>query len=122
MRLESKNYAYLFGFLVGILGGAYNTSGPPIVIYGTLREWSPERFRATLQGYFFPTELIILVMNAIYGLWTKEVLRYYLISLPFIIIAAFLGGIFNRGLSGKRYNPLIYSLLIVLGLLLVIRS
>ena len=42
-----------FGFFAGILGGAYNTNGPPVVIYGSLRKWSPATFRATLQGYFF---------------------------------------------------------------------
>jgi hypothetical protein len=29
-------------------------NGPPLVIYGALRRWTPERFRATLQGYFLP--------------------------------------------------------------------
>ena len=40
---------FLFGFLGGILGGAYNTGGPPVVIYGTLRRFPPDVFRATLQ-------------------------------------------------------------------------
>lgn len=54
--LQQRIFAYLFGFVAGILGGAYNTNGPPIVVYGTLHQWSPERFRATLQGYFFQPE------------------------------------------------------------------
>ena len=44
--------AYLLGFIAGILGGAYNTNGPPVVIYGTLARWQPEQFRASLQMYF----------------------------------------------------------------------
>jgi len=42
-----------FGFLAGILGGAYNANGPPIVIYGVMRGWKKEAFRASLQGFFF---------------------------------------------------------------------
>ena len=44
--------AYLFGFVAGVLGAAYNTSGVVITIYATLRDWSPDRFRSTLQSYF----------------------------------------------------------------------
>ena len=32
-------------------------NGPPLVIYGALRRWSPQHFRATLQGYFLPASL-----------------------------------------------------------------
>ena len=48
----SEKLSYVFGFVAGILGGAYNTNGPPAVIYGALRDWSPESYRATLQEYF----------------------------------------------------------------------
>src|SRR5699024_10860386 len=59
--LKSDKFAWVFGFLSGILGGAYAINGPPIVIYGTLRRWSPQHFRATLQGYFLPSSLFILI-------------------------------------------------------------
>ena len=49
--------AYLFGFVAGVLGAAYNTSGIVITIYATLRDWSPDRFRSTLQSYFVFTGL-----------------------------------------------------------------
>src|SRR5262249_25505683 len=53
-RLELKGdvLAWLFGFVAGILGGAYGMNGLSLVIYGALRRWTPEHFRATLQGYF----------------------------------------------------------------------
>jgi uncharacterized membrane protein YfcA len=57
-ELKNDNLAWLFGFVAGILGGAYGMNGPPLVIYGALRRWSPEFFRATLQGYFLPASLI----------------------------------------------------------------
>jgi hypothetical protein len=33
-------------------------NGPPLVIYGSMRRWSPQHFRATLQGYFLPASII----------------------------------------------------------------
>ncbi|MCJ7563715.1 MAG: sulfite exporter TauE/SafE family protein, partial [Candidatus Aminicenantes bacterium] len=50
LRLKSDRPIFLFGLLAGILGAAYNANGPPVIVYGTLRGWKPESFRATLQG------------------------------------------------------------------------
>ena len=52
LALKNNRFAFIFGIIAGILGGAYNTNGPPIIIYGTLRSWPPQNFRAILQGIF----------------------------------------------------------------------
>ena len=59
-RLERDHAGWLAacGFLSGILGGAYGMNGPPLAVYGALRRWSPQQFRATLQGYFLPVSLV----------------------------------------------------------------
>ncbi|MCL5061719.1 MAG: sulfite exporter TauE/SafE family protein [Nitrospirae bacterium] len=31
---------YIFGFFAGALGGAFNTTGPPVVFYMSTQEWS----------------------------------------------------------------------------------
>lgn len=58
LELRDDRMAWLFGFVAGVLGGAYGMNGPPLVIYGTLRRWSAEHFRATLQGYFLPASVV----------------------------------------------------------------
>jgi hypothetical protein len=61
-------------------------SGPlPLVVYGSLRGWPPERFRATLQGYFLPASLLGLAGPA---LWTWYA-AYSLFSLAIVPAAAF---------------------------------
>ena len=57
LELPDDKFAWMFGFSAGVLGGAYGMNGPPLVIYGSLRRWSPQHFRATLQGYFLPASL-----------------------------------------------------------------
>jgi uncharacterized membrane protein YfcA len=52
LTLEGSRWTYLFGFLAGILGGAYNMAGPPMIVYGAMSRWPPAQFRATLQGFF----------------------------------------------------------------------
>ena len=56
-ELKDDRLAGFFGFTAGVLGGAYGINGPPLAIYGTLRRWSPEHFRAMLQAYFLPASL-----------------------------------------------------------------
>ena len=120
--LANDKLACIFGLAAGILGGAYNTNGPPVVIYGTLRRWNPEKFRATLQGYFFPTGSMIAIGHCIGGLWTKPVLVNYAISLPVILVAIFLGGRINRRIPKARFDNYIYIFLVILGACLLIST
>jgi hypothetical protein len=117
--LENERLSYLFGFVAGILGGAYNTNGPPVVVYGMMREWPPERFRATLQGYFLITGGTILVSHGLAGLWTPPVLRLYLYALPVILTAVALGGWVNKRIAEEQFKRVVYGFLIVMGLLLL---
>ncbi|MEM9807079.1 MAG: sulfite exporter TauE/SafE family protein, partial [Cyanobacteria bacterium P01_D01_bin.56] len=51
-ELNGRRWAYAFGAASGVLTGAFNTGGPPIVIYGNCNEWSPEEFKGNLPGAF----------------------------------------------------------------------
>ncbi|HZZ28465.1 MAG TPA: sulfite exporter TauE/SafE family protein [Pirellulales bacterium] len=107
------------GFCSGFLGGAYGMNGPPLVIYGSLRRWSPQHFRATLQGYFLPASLLGLLGYAAQGLWTAEVTRYFLLSLPAAAAAIFIGRFLNRQLRGDAFFRLVFVGLIALGGILI---
>lgn len=117
--LISPHWAYVFGFIAGILGGAYNTNGPPVIIYGILCGWPAKSFRTTLQSYFLPTSLLILIGHGLNGLWNHQLLRLYSWSLPVVLIAIFLGEILHYRISPKRFERLLYWLLIALGFLLL---
>jgi len=117
--LERGGWAYVFGFVAGVLGGAYNTNGPPLVLYGALRRWSPEQFRATLQGYFVLATVMIWVGHGLSGLWTRRVVTLYLLSLPLVLLALVLGATLNHRLSAQRFDRLLCVMLLGLGLLLL---
>ena len=117
--IRSERYAYLFGFTAGVFGGAYNTNGPPVVLYGLLRRWSPGSFRATLQGDFLPTGLLILIGHGISGLWTGQVLFSYLCALPVILPAIWIGAVVNRTIPEGKFDRIIYLFLLLIGCVLV---
>jgi uncharacterized membrane protein YfcA len=122
VELKTDGPVWAFGFAAGVLGGAYGMNGPPLVIYGALRRWSPEHFRATLQGYFLPASLVGMFGYYLAGLWVPAVTRYYLLSLPVALAAIVLGRAVNRRLRGRRFLLYVHVGLIVVGTVLLIQS
>jgi hypothetical protein len=118
--ITRSRLAFVFGFASGMLGGAYNTSAPPLVIYGVMRRWNPEQFPATLQSVFFPASIFLLLGHALAGLWTPAVLGLYGLALPLILLAVWLGLRLNRSVPRERFEGLIYLLLLVMGGLLLL--
>ena len=121
-ELKNDRFAWLFGFGAGVLGGAYGMNGPPLVIYGSLRRWSPQHFRATLQGYFLPASLAGLWGYRIAGLVTPDVGRFYLWSLPCVILATFLGRVVNRRIAVHRFLLYIHVGLLAVGAILLLQA
>ena len=120
--LGDDRWAWPFGFAAGVLGGAYGMNGPPLVVYGALRGWSPRQFRATLQGYFLPASLVGVAGYAATGLWTRAVSRYYLVSLPAIVAALVLGRLLHRRLDGPRFLRWVHVTLAAVGGILLLQA
>jgi uncharacterized membrane protein YfcA len=121
-ELTTDHWAWVFGFSAGVLGGAYGMNGPPLVVYGTLRRWSPEHFRATLQGYFLPASLAGMFGYWLAGLWVPAVTHYYLWSLVPGLVAIFLGREINRRLDTRRFLRYVHGGLIVVGVGLMVQA
>ena len=123
-ELHSDNRAWLLvsGFIAGVMGGAYGMNGPPLAIYGALRRWTAQRFRATLQGYFLPASVIGMIGYWLAGLWTRDVTRYYLFSLLVVIPAIFLGRAINLRLHGAAFLKSVHAGLILIGATLLVQA
>jgi uncharacterized membrane protein YfcA len=118
-ELKDDRFAWFFGFNAGVLGGAYGMNGPPLAIYGALRRWPPEYFRATLQAYFFPASIAGMAGYSLAGLWTPAVNHFYIISLPGVVIAIFLGRSLNRRMATPRFIAYVYAGLVAIGVVLL---
>ncbi len=124
LHLKSDNRGWLLvcGFFAGVLGGAYGMNGPPLAIYGAMRRWSAQHFRATLPGGFPPASVVGMGGYWLAGLWTPLVTRYFLLSLPATLIAIFLGRAINHRMSGEGFLGYIYLMLIAIGGLLLVQA
>ena len=72
LKRDNRGWLFVCGFCAGVLGGAYGMNGPPLAVYGAMRRWSAQHFRATLQGYFLPASIIGMSGYWLAGLWTPS--------------------------------------------------
>lgn len=122
LRRDSRPWLLGCGFLAGVFGGAYGMNGPPLVIYGSMRRWSAQHFRATLQAYFLPASLLGMAGYWISGLWVPAVTHDYLLSLPAAVPAVFLGRRINRRLNQNVFARYVYAGLAGIGVLLLVQA
>uniref|UniRef100_E6QMP6 Membrane transporter protein n=1 Tax=mine drainage metagenome TaxID=410659 RepID=E6QMP6_9ZZZZ len=122
LKKDSWRWMAACGLCAGILGGACGMNGPPLVVYGTLRRWTSQHFRATLQAYFLPASLMVMLGYRMAGLWTPAVTRNYLFSLPVLLPALLLGRFLNARLHGNGFQRLLYLGLIAIAILLLSQS
>ena len=119
-RLTSPMWAFPFGFGAGLMGGAVTATGPPIVVYSTTQEWKPEERRATMQGFFLPNGLFVLVSHFVADLWTPQVLHTYALTIPVCICALPVGAALASRWSQARFERLTLIVLLGTGVLLLV--
>jgi hypothetical protein len=117
--LQQPAWAYLAGFLAGMLGGAYNTSGPPAVIYAHCRKWPPAEFKSNLQGFFLINGILVVSGHFLGGGMTAEVGRAYLYALPGILLGLLAGTALDRYISPEHFRVAVQVLLFVMGVRLM---
>ena len=77
----------------GILGGAFNVGGPPIVAYVYSQNWSKTKTVALLQTVFFSSGIVRNGLMWFEGDTTFKLLSLVFFSLPFVLIGIWLGKI-----------------------------
>jgi len=113
--ITNRKWAYVFGLISGLLHGAYNTGGPPYVIYGVSQRWSPPQFKCNLQVLLMVNTSSVVIAHIAAGHVTVDVLGNYLIALPMILLGAFTGFILDRYIDDKIFRKIVLVVLLVIG-------
>jgi len=108
------------GFFSGLLSGAYNTGGPPFVIYGTASRWKPLEFKSNLQALFIVTEVVVIASHALKGNLTPTVFEYFLLTLPAAGLGIVAGFGLDRFLKPDLFRKIVLVLLVLLGISLIL--
>ncbi len=120
-RKLSSRWAYLFGFFSGVFGASINSNGPMAVIYTSIQNWEKDEILATLQSYFFISAVIIGLVHAFHGLYTRTVLTYWAILIPAIIPGVFIGSRINRRVNPETFRKIVYVILLALSVVLFLK-
>ena len=118
-QLAHSGWAWGFGFVAGVLSGAYSTSGPPVVIYGNCRRWSPAEFKGNLQGFFLLLSVMAILTHGVSGNFTAVVWHSFAWSIPGIVLGLLAGWGIDGRIDPHTFRKLVLLLLIVLGLRLI---
>jgi uncharacterized membrane protein YfcA len=119
-RVCSRRWAYPAGFIAGCLGGAYNTSGPPVIVYGSLRQWPKEEFRAILQAFFFVNTVFTVASHAVARHLTTTVWTLYGVALPPLLLGVFIGSRIDSRLKRDHFRTIVTAMILVLGISLML--
>ncbi len=108
--------AFPFGLLGGVLGGAFNMSGPPLVIFSYSQPWSRREIAAVLQVGFVSSMVVRLAFSAGAGVLTPAVCISAILSVP----AGFLGLLLGRQLAAEwvtsHARGIIHGFMLLMGL------
>jgi uncharacterized membrane protein YfcA len=113
--LKNRIWAVIAGGLGGFLGGAYNTSGPPVIMYGNCRRWLPDEFKANLTGYFILNSLFIVTNHALSEHYNQSVWQAFLVSIPAIILGLVLGFSLDKRINPTIFRKIVLVLLMIMG-------
>ncbi|NJL92486.1 MAG: sulfite exporter TauE/SafE family protein [Anaerolineae bacterium] len=116
MPLRGVGWAYGFGFIAGALNGAYNTAGPPYVVYGQSQAWAPVVFKTNLQTLFLLAIIFVIGGHLLVGNYTATVLEAAVIALPGSLLGMVAGISLDRYIRPEAFNRVVLVVLFLIGL------
>jgi hypothetical protein len=119
-RRPARWWAYPAGFLAGCLGGAYNTPGPPVIVYGSLQQWPKDEYRAILQTLFFISGVLIVGSHLLAGHMTRSVWALYAWAAPALLLGLWTGTRLDRRVDQERFRTMVLVVILVLGTTLML--
>ena len=107
------------GAIAGALGSAFSTNGPPVVIYGMLRNLGPAAFRGTLNAFFTANNVAIIGGLATSGILTISTVKLVMFCIPTMILGSLVGQYVHKRISVKVFRIIVFLLLIASGAMLI---
>jgi uncharacterized membrane protein YfcA len=107
------------GFLSGIAGGMFGTSGPPLVIYVDHFAEDKSAFRAVILAIFVLHNLFRMSLYIHHSLLTLEIAKFALCLLPVVCLGLYVGSKMHFKVNEQTFSRAVAVLLLISGLLLL---
>lgn len=104
------------GLASGVLGGAYNAGGPPVISWVYSCPWSKEQRTATVQAIFCVSIVSRIAFMAASGLYHPPLLLAAAICMPGAILGGVLGHRLFHRFSRRKLEIVVCIVLLILGL------
>jgi uncharacterized membrane protein YfcA len=108
--------------LGGMLGGAFNTGGPPIIIHLYRRPEDPEALKATILWLFLAISLSRLPIAVAEGLIDESIWTTAAIAAPAVVAGAASGVVLARRIHPDRFRRACWIALGLLGVVLLVAA
>ena len=120
LPVYDKNWiAMPIGVIAGALGSAFSTNGPPVVIYGILRNLAPAAFRGTLNAFFTANNIAIIGGLTTSGILTTSTFKLVLFCIPTMILGSLVGQYVHKRIPVNIFRVMVFLLLIASGAMLI---
>ena len=117
--LKNPNWGIPFGCFSGVLAGAFNTPGPPLIVYANMTEWERGTFKGNLQSVFFANSIAVNIMHFTTGNHSAETVTLAVTAVPAIFLGIFLGKSCDRFINPQQFRTIVLILLIAISLSLL---
>lgn len=109
--LASKQAAYLLGAVGGVLGGAYDVQGPPLVVCGKAKHWEPQQFRNNILCIVAINSAEVVLINSVIKPEIVQLSFDYsylcLLSLPGVLVGLALGRWALERINPQQFKQLL---------------
>lgn len=114
-EVKSSGWGYLAGLTSGFFSGAYNSCGPPLIIYAHFCEWNPEEFKSNIQGVRICSMILAVVVHGLNHDFNSEVWRLFFLGVPSVCLGISAGIILSNYLNPVIFKKIVLILLMLTG-------
>jgi hypothetical protein len=112
----------IIGFIGGILGGLAGLSGPPPILWASVRGWGKSERRGVFQTFNWTVLFVALCLQAASGLVAREVIWLAALAFPGTILGSWIGARLYHALSDRSFRDIVLGMLFLSGATLVWNS
>lgn len=114
-EIKDRRWAFGFGFVSGLLGGAYNTGGPPYVIWGVSQGWQSREFKGNMQLLLLFNTSIVVTTHLLAGHYHSGIAQSYLQAVPAILLGTLVGFVLDHHINETAFRRLVLLVLLLIG-------